>query len=230
MVAPRELRHVRESLYTLLTVSPTDAFAVMADDCKGSEEETGASRRNILGYLEGPAASARRDILESGHNLDAEKVFREGFTEVLGTTAISETRLVVGLLIPLSTISGKHATIASTSAFVRTLTNSLHPGSSTALTQPLVRLFADLIRRKPPLDPRYATLFLSAHGGAVVALAIEKEDAVAVGLVEKLRLWTTGAIAAWSAKSSEEDQDVSLSRLAPTFCKTVLDALRVSCA
>ncbi len=200
----------------------------MADDCKGSEEETGASRRNILEFLETPAASARKDILESGEHLEAEKVFREGFIDVLGTTAIAETRLVLGLLVPLSTVSGKNATMASASGFARTMTSSLHPGSSTALTQPLIRLFADFVTRNPSIEPRYALLFLSAHGGAVVAMAVEKQDPAAKGLVDKLRAWTSGAIVAWSGKAAEEEQDVSASSLVPSFSRTMLDASLVS--
>lgn len=227
MTAPRELKHVRESLYTLLTVSPTDVFAVMADDCKGSEEETGASRRNILEFLEIPAASVK-EILESGNHLDAEKVFREGFIDVLTTTAIAETRLVLGLLIPLSTVSGKRATTGSSSAFIRTMTTSLHPGSSTALTGPLVRLFAEFIDRDPPVDPRYALLFFSAHGGAVVALALEKQDSRAKGLIERLKAWTGAAVKSWSDKASEEEGDVSAQTLVPRLCTTLVDALLVS--
>ena len=200
----------------------------MADDCKGSEEETGASRRNILEFLEGPAAGARRDILESGSHLDAEKIFRDGFIEVLGTTAIAETRLVLGLLVPLSTLSGKNATIAASSTFIRSMTSSLHPGSSTALTQPLIRLFADYVGRKPPLDPRYALLFLSEHGGPLINLAIEKHEVNALALVEALKGWIKDALTLWTGTAVDREEHVAGTNLVPRYCKTILQALSVS--
>ena len=226
--APRELKHVQESLLALLSVSPADVFTVMTDDCKGSEEETGASRRNILAFLEGPAAEARRDILESGDHVDAEKTFHSGFIDVLQTTAIAETRLVLGLLLPLSIFSGRNASPASASAFCKTLAGSLHRGSSTALTQPLIRLFAAFVGRNPPLDPRYALMFLSNHGAALIALALEKQDGVAVGLVERSRGWTAGALILWLKGTLDSDQDISSSSLIPAFCNTTLDGLMVS--
>jgi len=193
LAAPRELQLVRESIFILLSVSPTDVFAVMADDCKGSQEETGASRRNILEFLEtaGKGPGPLRGILESGDYLDAEKVFREGFTEVLTTTAIAETRLVLGLLSPLSTVSGKNATIASTSAFIRIMTTSL-------------------------------------HGGAAIALAREKQDETAKGLIEKLKTWISGASTNWRITKEESEKDVSAAVLVPAFCETMLEALLVS--
>lgn len=199
---------MHEALFTLLSVSPVDVFAVMADDCRGSEEETGASRRNILDFLQLHCQQAREDTLESGRNLEAEETFRKGFEAVMETTAIAETRLILGLILPLSTVSGENATVASTSRFVRTLTKSLHAGSSSALTQPLVKLFAELCHRTSKMDGREALGFWAEHGSATLILALDREDKYAKELLGKLEGHVNSAVKSWKGK---EKADAELS-------------------
>jgi hypothetical protein len=53
-----------------MDVSPSDVFSMMAEDFKASEDETGASRRNILDFLVA-AKEKRVEILESGDYIDS---------------------------------------------------------------------------------------------------------------------------------------------------------------
>ena len=148
---------------------------MMAEDCKSSEDETGASRRNILDFLVG-AKEKRAEILESGKHINAEHVFADVFYEVMATTAFPETRQILSLLLPLSTISGRKATSETTARYAKRLTRSLRPDSSVVLTTPLVRLWMDLEKRMSWFDNRWSIFFLADHGAAVVSLLEEKKD------------------------------------------------------
>ena len=223
--APKELKLVHEALCLLLSVSASDVFAVMADDCRGSEEETGASRRNILDFLQKDAVNQRKDILESGNHQDVEATFRTGFEGVLETTAIAETRLVLGLLLPLSTISGKNATPESAGRFARTLAVSLRAGSSTPLTTPLIRLFAEFVKPNPPLEAPEALNFLAAHGAAVVLMALEKDDRAAILLIGGLTRWVDETVKLWKTKPGKGD--LAENKLVPTVCSSLLSTLLV---
>ena len=225
LAAPRELKYVRDSLYTLMAVDPAEVFGIMADDCKGSEDETGASRRNILDFLE-QSAQQRADILESGNNVEAEQVFRDGFISALPTCALAETRQVLGLLLPLSTISGRNASEERATDFCKTLTASLHHGSSQVLAAPLVRLFADLTKRTALVDARAALAFLGAHGGAVVGLAMDGDE-TGRAVVERMKNWVSRAIDAWRS-SRKADADLTEAKVLPQLCSTILGAFLVS--
>lgn len=203
-LAERELREVKTVLNSLLAQSPIPVLSVMADDCKGSEEETGASRRNILEYLFKDCAEFRRTTLESGKNLAAEQTFRAGFTDVLKQTAISETRMVLEMLIPLSTISGPSANVEATNAFVKALTDSLKADSSTSATTGHIHLLAVLAKRIN-LSPRSALYFFGKHGGAVVESILEKKDEEALALVKALRVWADEAIKEWKKEDTVRD-------------------------
>lgn len=157
----------------------------MVDDCKGSEEETGASRRNILDFLEQTASV--RELLESGQDLSAEEAFK-GFYDALGSCEPAEQRQILGMLASSSTITGKNATEGAAAEYASRLTTTLREGSSTSSTTPLIRLFAKFLDRTPPLNPQSIVGFLAAHGGAVVSLALEKVDKDAVKILDQLKL------------------------------------------
>lgn len=222
--APSEVKHVRQALYDLLDVSAADVLSMMAEDCKGAEEETGASRRNVLDFLQS-AKEKRAEILESGRNLEAEKVFAEGFYDVMGTTAIAETRQILGLLLPLSTVSGKNSTPHTTGKFAKALSRCLHSNSPVGLTTPLLRLWAELDKRNPRLDPRWTLYFLAEHGAAVVSLVADKDDKMArevllspIRDISKLR----------KALDQRVSGDLDERKLLPAFAQTILDAALVS--
>lgn len=88
-----------------MEISPVDVINVMADNCKGSETETGTSRRNVLEFLSHHASDQRKMLLESGKNMEAETAFKSAFESVLEVlSAGSEDRKVVlGLLESLAT-------------------------------------------------------------------------------------------------------------------------------
>ena len=99
-----------------METSPVDVIEVMADNCKGTEVETGTSRRNVLEFLTKHASEQRRRLLEAGANVEAEKAFQSGFESVLRICgADSEEGKVVGSLLAslsinrssVSTFSGK---------------------------------------------------------------------------------------------------------------------------
>lgn len=205
-------------------MSATDVLSVMADDCKGVADETGAARRNVLDFLQS-AKEQRAEIMESGKNVEAEKAFAEGFYEVMETTAIAETRRILGLLLPLSTISGKNATPQATGKFAKALTRCLHPSSSVGLTTPLLRLWAELDKRNPRLDPRWTLYFLADHGAAVVSLLAEKDDVMArdvlLAPVRDLRRLL-------QALDQRASGDLDERKLIPAYAKTILGAALVS--
>lgn len=179
----------------------------MADDCKGSEEETGASRRNIVEYLHKDCAEIRKAVLESGKNAAAESVFRAGFTDVLKVTAATETMMVLDMLLPLPSITGKTAKPEATNAYLRTLADSLKPDSSTNATLGHIKLFADLVDRAPRnIDASAALSFFGKHGGAVVEAVLVKDDRSALVLVKRMLGWVDDAISSWK-KSGEGSED-----------------------
>lgn len=222
------MKHVRDSLYTLMTVAPSDVFAVMADDCRGSEEETGASRRNILDFLYHDARDARRDILETGSNLEAEKFFREGFTQVLRAVPQVDVKPILEMLLPLSTISGKDAIEAAKAVFFKTLTHSVPRDSPVEAVWPIIGVFVEFIKRAEPRDSRYPLLFLAAHGPAVVELGLQKQDNLAKKVLDHLDGWVEDAVARWgNGEGTVGEQDVLPQSLVPAFVSSILPTLLV---
>lgn len=197
----------------------------MAEDCKGSEDETGASRRNILDFLQ--ASKVKRiEILESGNHLDAERVFADGFYEVMRTTAIAETRQILGLLLPLSTISGHNATSEITGKYAKALVQCLRPDSSNGLTSPLVKLWMELDKRHSRLHPRWTLLFLADHGAAVVSLMVDKDDKQA----RELLLLPARDLTRLERSLGERGHVAELDKrkLLPAYTSTLLEAASVS--
>ncbi|WRT68687.1 uncharacterized protein IL334_005667 [Kwoniella shivajii] len=218
---PRELKYVKESLQTLLSVSPIDVFGVMIDDCRGSEEETGASRRNILEYLRTDAAETRKTILETGNNLTAEDIFRKGLFDVLqNSVSEEESELILELLEPLSTISGKNALTKTKNRYMKALINSLPPNSTTQKTQHLTDIFKRYVGKIMPIDPRYIILFLAQHGAAVIELGLESKDPSAEWLLDGLKDWSRGVVAQW--EKPRDEKDLEENTLAPAFVNTTL--------
>ena len=199
----------------------------MSFDCCGSEAETGASRRNILDFLTRDATALLRPILESGDHLDAEKAFQKGFEEVLKTTAIPETRQVLSLLVPLSTVSGKNAPPESAAKFSRLVTDSLHSRSSPLLTQPLIKIYADFVSRTTKLDARVGLRFWAAHGVAILQLALEKADKPSIVMIDKLRVWSTAAVKAYNSTTEDSGGDISERELTPAICEVITKGLAV---
>jgi hypothetical protein len=200
-------------LRALLEISPSDVFSVMIDDCRGSEAETGASRRNIIHYLRTDAVALRKRVLETGEDLEAEKVFRDGFMDVVRKMG-SERPMVLEMLLPLSTVSGKNATISQAGAFVRAIAD-LPAGSN---DPEVVHMLGDFAGRNPPLDPRDVLPFFVVHGGATVKLALQ-QDAAAARIVERLRRWAA------EAASHAQELDGLRERDVLQFCTAILDAI-----
>jgi hypothetical protein len=225
MSEPSEREHVHNSLHTLLSVSAADTFDVMADDCQ-SEEQSGASRRNILNFLTDQAKQERAKSLESGDDMEAEDIFREGFYAVLKVAAPAEQTLVLSLLLPLSSISGKHATRERASTFCRHLTESIEPRSSSDITLPVIDLLGDLVKRKAPVDPRCLVSFLANHGAVVLGLAVDHASATAVDLIKRVNEWTEQAIDEWKV-GKESGEGEAEEQLAPAFGVTMVDAVLV---
>lgn len=206
-----------------MDVSAADVFSMMAEDCKGSEDETGASRRKILDFLQ--ASSAKRaEVLESGKDVEAEKAFAEGFYEVIQTTAFAEKRQILTLLLSLSTISGRNATPATTGRYAKAVTRCLKPNSPVALTTPIIRLWAELLKRKPELDPRWTIYFLADHGAAVVSLLTDKQDKQAQ---EILLAHTLDPRRLIRSVEDRTDRDLGAKDLVPDFAETMLKAAQV---
>ena len=223
MIAPKELEHVRTALLTLLSVAPSDVLTVMADDCKGSEAETGASRRNILDFIEQQAKGFRDEVLASGNNVEAEEVFRNGFYDALANCESTEKKQILGMISTVSTISGKNATAETSAEFVRHLTESIRPNSTSSSTIPYLNLFSTFLSRNPPLDPRYLILFLASHGGTVVSLAFEKADKAAIALLDRLKLGIAEVI-----RGGLSNGTMDLKRVIPEFGKAILEEIIVS--
>jgi hypothetical protein len=228
--APAELRHVKKALFTLLDVSPSEVFSIMAEDCKGSEADTGASRRNILEFLNTDAKAKRRELLESGKYIEAEQTFSAGFYDVLTTTAIAETRMILGLLLPLSTISGRNSTKTSSGRYAKTLIKCLHSKSSMGMTIPLIKLWEDFAARADGLDPRWTLCFLADHGAAVVQAAMEKGDKEAKSILEYPNTNSSSRFRRYfdDRDRDRSDPELETRRLVPLFAQTTLNSALVS--
>ncbi|WVQ95215.1 hypothetical protein IAU59_002310 [Kwoniella sp. CBS 9459] len=254
---PRELKHVRESLQMLLTVSPIDVLSVMIDDCRGSEEETGASRRNIIEYLYNDARGFRRDTLENRgaaangnsngngngdkeHAVEVERVFREGFLEVLDRVkGEEEVRMILDMLKDLPSISGQGATPETKTRFLRALTRSSAPrsGANPEESASVLHIFVEYVERASPVDPRYAMSFVGVHGKALIKLALampsakgesdaSKDSISARKALQGLRKWVDAALDQWANDKSRtnagQDKDVSEEGVARDFIEVVL--------
>ena len=219
MIAPGELSHVKKALFALLDVSPSDVFSMMAEDCKSGED--GGSRNNILTFLTIDAESQRREILESGRNVEAEHTFSSGFYDILSNTSSGETVLVLNLLMGLSTISGKNATREAMGRFAKTLTNSIRPKESIEA----IKLWNEFEGRAEKLDPRWTIYFLATHGAAVVQAALDKEDKIAKRILEFTNSHTPSR---WRRYLEDrEDRDLDAKVLVPRFAQIILEAALV---
>jgi hypothetical protein len=203
------LKEVKIVLDALMDMSPVHVIEVMADDCKGSEEETGASRRNIIEYLSKDCVLFRRNHLESGQTPDAEEIFRKGFLDVLKTASASEAVMILEMLVPLPSISGPIAKKETTTSFVRALTDSLKGGSSISRSSRHIQIFASLAEKQSSLDPKAALYFFSRHGAAVIQSLLIKGDPVSLGLIKRLRGWVHEAVKQWEREAlSDTDKKV----------------------
>lgn len=205
----------------------------MADDCCGSEEETGASRRNILEYLSKDAAAVRKETLESGRHPQTEKIFREGFIRVLAAAKPDEARLVVDMLLPLASISGSSiatATPEASSAFIKALATSCPRRSSISVTKALLSPLNTFLSRKPPFDPRYLLSFVALHGEALIELAFEG-DSTAKRILEHLRLAVPRSVDAWRSRRNDDDNNDPILEervLVKAFAREIVVAVVVS--
>lgn len=222
--AERELKEVKKVLIHMLQNSPIPVFGVMADDCKGSEEETGASRHNIIDYLYRECGTERRNFLESGRNTAAEEIFRTGFMEVLKTATKDEAKMVLEMLVPLSTISGPTAKPETTNAFARRLTDSISSQSKSREKHDYVRMFAKLAERAPAVGGRAGLYFLSKHGEAVVVAILDKKDKAVAGLMKPLRGWVDELLKLWD-RGGQEQAEGDLVR---DCCEPMLEEVFVS--
>lgn len=246
----QELKYVRESLHTLLSVSPADVFSVMADDCRGSEEETGASRQNILKFLSpssadpstGISLDTRRALLESGKHTDVEDVFREEFLSVVsqhqhgqGGMGKDEKMTILNLVIPLSTVTGQNATTPTVKRVSHLIIDLVPPGSPAKEVQPVVQLFNTFIssltlapfpaqqRRENVLDPRVPITFFAKHGQATTQLALGN-DVPSRNMVEGLKLWVEEALRG-GAKGGDGEEEMDVETVREKVVKQILPAL-----
>lgn len=249
----QELKYVRESLHTLLSVSPADVFSVMADDCRGSEEETGASRQNILKFLSpssadlstGISLDTRRALLESGKHTDVEDVFREEFLSVVsqhqhgqGGMGKDEKMTILNLVIPLSTVTGQNATTPTVKRVSHLIIDLVPPGSPAKEVQPVVQLFNTFIssltlapfpaqqRRENVLDPRVPITFFAKHGQATTQLALGN-DVPSRNMVEGLKLWVEEALRG-GAKGGDGEEEMDVETVREKVVKQILPALLAS--
>ncbi|ODN92114.1 hypothetical protein L198_05786 [Cryptococcus wingfieldii CBS 7118] len=205
---PRELEAVTKALVELLFIAPLDVFSVMADDCKGSEAETGASRDNILRFLKYQGAPALKKLLHSGNHRNAEERFRNEFEGVLssGGLGLEEKVTVINLLVPLSTVSGANAPTESTNQFIKLLTDSIPSMTPIADKSRVTHIMKELVDRlhqyhpnNPPYDARYILYFFSVHGaGLTFSLFKPERDGRAKELLEGLKEWLAQAEVLWS--------------------------------
>lgn len=253
-IEDQELKYVRESIHTLLAVSPADVFSVMADDCRGSEEETGASRQNILKFLSPPSPSSstgisldtRRRLLESGDHTDVEDVFREEFLGVITPTQQSqngqskgiskdEKMTILKLVIPLSTVTGRNATTPTVRRVSNLITDLVPPGSQAKEVQPVVQLFNSFIlslslsqqdkEKQNVLDPRLPIVFFAKHGQAITQLALGN-DMPSRKMVEGLKMWNEESLRRWQERDTDVEVDVEVTR--EKVVKQILPALLAS--
>lgn len=253
-IEDQELKYVRESIHTLLAVSPADVFSVMADDCRGSEEETGASRQNILKFLSPPSPSSstgisldtRRRLLESGDHTDVEDVFREEFLGVITPVQQSqngqskgiskdEKMTILKLVIPLSTVTGRNATTPTVRRVSNLITDLVPPGSQAREVQPVVQLFNSFIsslslsqqdkEKQNVLDPRLPIVFFAKHGQAITQLALGN-DMPSRKMVEGLKVWSEESLRRWKGRDMNVEVDVEVTR--EKVVKQILPALLAS--
>jgi hypothetical protein len=200
---------------------------MMAEDCKSSSEDDGASRRKILDFLQNDARAQRKEILESGRYVQAEETFSTGFYDVLSTArpGFTETIQILGLLMTLSVVSGRNATRDTMGRFSKVLTQSTRSKKDVAQTQSLIRLWDEFSTKAENLDPRWAIYFLAEHGALVVELAIEKDDKVAKRILELINAHTSSR---WRRyMENREDKDLEARQLIPLYAQTVLEAALV---
>lgn len=253
----QELKYVRESLHTLLSVAPADVFSVMADDCRGSEEETGASRQNILKFLSsadpstGISPDTRRTLLESGKHTDVEDVFREEFLSVVsqhqqgqGGMGKDEKMTILKLVIPLSTVTGQNTTTPTVKRVSNLIVDLVPPGSPAKEVQPVAQLFNTFIsslslspfpvQRKTEnvLDPRIPITFFAKHGQAITQLALGN-DLPSRKMVEGLKMWAEEALRRWQVgrrgvHRGDGEQDMDVETAREKVVKQILPALLAS--
>lgn len=253
----QELKYVRESLHTLLSVAPADVFSVMADDCRGSEEETGASRQNILKFLSsadpstGISPDTRRTLLESGRHTDVEDVFREEFLSVVsqhqqgqGGMGKDEKMTILKLVIPLSTVTGQNTTTPTVKRVSNLIVDLVPPGSPAKEVQPVAQLFNTFIsslslspfpaqrETENVLDPRIPITFFAKHGQAITQLALGN-DLPSRKMVEGLKMWPEEALRRWQVgrggvHRGDGEQDMDVETAREKVVKQILPALLAS--
>jgi hypothetical protein len=225
-IAPSELKHVREAISTLLSIAPTDVFSVMIDDFRGSEQETGASRRNILEFLIKEAEPERRKFLESGDYPEVESTVRRGFADIIQDLGWEERIKILTMLGRFSSISGKKAKAEAAEDYLRLMRKALRSGEGLDRVEKLIEVSEDFLSRKPSVDPRAVIVFFTPHAEGILGLAIEREHKIAQDfLTLYLSGWIDDSLKAWRSGS---DKDYAESKVAPDFCDTILHALRVS--
>ena len=202
-LAPRELRLIHEQLYTLLSISPSDVFAVMLDDMRANED-TGPSRKNIIAFLTRDALLRLEKLFESGDNSDAEDTLQKGLEDVLPSLEPLDQSSVLVLLGSLPKISSRTASEGSTRSFVKLLTRSIKHGSTSDKTAPYVHAMEAYIRRNPPLRPLDGLIFAGDHGQALVRLSLEKREEDAVTVVEKTMEWVEKGTRDLGTKDAKE--------------------------
>ncbi|WWC90429.1 uncharacterized protein L201_005364 [Kwoniella dendrophila CBS 6074] len=224
---PRELKYVKESLQTLLSVSPTEVFSVMMDDCKNSEEETGASRRNILEYIQHDTAQQRKELFETGKHIEAENILREGLFDIQQNATQEERTIILGILEPMFSVSTGIASAETKKKYVKALITSIPPKSPSEQIQPLIVKFRNYITKTSPIDSRLGILFISRYGEFIVSQALGKNDPTPKWLLDKLKEWTSAAVDRWS--SGDNDKELGENNLSPSFVKTILPTFLREC-
>ncbi|WVQ80007.1 hypothetical protein IAT38_002108 [Cryptococcus sp. DSM 104549] len=222
---PSELKFVRDALDILLSVSPADVFSVMADDCRTAEEDTGASRRNILEYLNYEFIQQRYDLLEKGKHPEVEEVFRTEFYSVLPLASASERRMLASWLLPLSTVSGVNSTPKTRAEFLRMLRELAPAQTFTTEMQgvlAMLRAFQEkLAKAGVTLDPRWPIAFVGGQAKGVITLALGTSYP-AKRLLESLKECVAASKAIWEKEEMEEFEELGSEVLIPDFVKAVV--------
>ncbi|ORX38269.1 hypothetical protein BD324DRAFT_346271 [Kockovaella imperatae] len=186
---PRELRLIHEQIFTLLSISPNDVFAVALDDIRANEE-TGASRQNIINFLSRDAKPKLDSLLSEGDHQDAEEMLQNGLEDVCATASGEDKEAILNLMGSLPRISGPRASSSAVRRFVKFVTRSVKAGSSVDKTAPIVKVFAGFAKRAPSdLDAVEALAFPADHGTAMISLSLEKRDESAMTILDKTVRW-----------------------------------------
>jgi hypothetical protein len=197
----------------------------MVDECVESEEGEGTSRHNTLNFFANIASDQRRQVLGSGDETKAEEALIKGMDKVLAKKpGTRDTLTILRLLMSISTYSGKNATKQTAGDCVKRMMDSVSSNGHRGAREDLIRLFADYVEMKPPLDAREAMREIKKHSDVLADLALSRGDKAAKALIVRLEQWCEEAIDLWTRDRAD---DYPREKIVTSFCKTLLGDILV---